>query len=175
MVVDPTLAERVVREVFAQLWLPPSGSRCDAAFGHGCATCERARAAERALAASSNQEESLSIRRLREASTTADPGLLVPSLLTAQMPASSSQPSDIARAKKAAMPAARRMCVVRRRPRQSCGDASDTGTSAGRATPATHPGDGSATRATPARRGTRRPGIAFASTDTPAREARAAE
>jgi len=75
MVVDPTLAERVVREVFAQLWF--ATERC--ALRRSLWTWLRDMArelarAERALAASSNQEESLSIRRLREASTTADPG-----------------------------------------------------------------------------------------------------
>ena len=75
MVVDPTLAERVVREVFAQLWFATERFALRRSLWTWLRDMARELArAERALAASSNQEESLSIRRLREASTPADPG-----------------------------------------------------------------------------------------------------
>lgn len=75
MLIDPTVAERVVREVFAQLWFAAERFPLRRTLWTWLRDMARELArAERALAASSNQDESWSIRRLREASTTADPG-----------------------------------------------------------------------------------------------------
>ena len=75
MLVESTLAERVVREVFTQLWFATERFALPRSLWTWLRDMARELArAERALAASSNQDESWSIRRLREASTTADPG-----------------------------------------------------------------------------------------------------
>src|SRR5258705_9771458 len=75
MVVDPTLAERVVRDVFTQLWFAAERFPLRRSLWTWLREMARELArAEQALAGSSNQEEASSIRRVRAASTTADPG-----------------------------------------------------------------------------------------------------
>ncbi len=75
MLVESALAERVVREVFTQLWFTAERFPLRRSLWTWLREMARELArAEQALAESSNQEDSLSIRRLREASTTADPG-----------------------------------------------------------------------------------------------------
>lgn len=75
MLVDPPLAERVVREVFTQLWF--AAERFP--LGHSLWTWLREMArelarAELALAQSSDREDSSSMRRFHEASTPVHPG-----------------------------------------------------------------------------------------------------
>ncbi len=75
MLVESTLAERVVREVFTQLWFTAERFPLRRSLWTWLREMARELArAEQALAESSNQEDSSSIRRLREPSTTADPG-----------------------------------------------------------------------------------------------------
>ncbi len=75
MLVESALAERVVREVFTQLWFTAERFPLRRSLWTWLREMARELArAEQALAESSNQEDSLSIRRLREASATADPG-----------------------------------------------------------------------------------------------------
>ena len=75
MLVESTLAERVVREVFTQLWFAAERFPLRRSLWTWLREMARELArAEQALAGSSNQEDSSSIRRLSEASTTADPG-----------------------------------------------------------------------------------------------------
>ena len=75
MVVESALAERVVREVFTQLWFTAERFPLRRSLWTWLREMARELArAEQALAESSNQEDASSIRRLREASTTADPG-----------------------------------------------------------------------------------------------------
>jgi len=75
MLVESALAERVVREVFSQLWFAAERFPLRRSLWTWLREMARELArAEQALAESSNQEDSLSIRRLRESSTTADPG-----------------------------------------------------------------------------------------------------
>src|SRR5258705_5980061 len=74
MLVESTLAERVVREVFTQLWFAAERFPLPRSLWTWLREMARELArAEQALAGSSNQEDSSSIRRLSEASTTADP------------------------------------------------------------------------------------------------------
>jgi len=75
MLVESTLAERVVREVFTQLWFAAERLPLRRSLWTWLREMARELArAEQALAGSSNQEDSSSVRRLSEASTTADPG-----------------------------------------------------------------------------------------------------
>ena len=75
MLVESTLAERVVREVFTQLWFAAERFPLRRSLWAWLREMARELArAEQALAESSKQEDSSSIRRLREASTAADPG-----------------------------------------------------------------------------------------------------
>src|SRR6266567_6428707 len=75
MVIDSTLAERVVREVFTQLWFAAERFPLRRSLWAWLREMARELArAEQALAESSKQDDSSSIRRLREASTAADPG-----------------------------------------------------------------------------------------------------
>lgn len=75
MVVESALAERVVREVFTQLWFTAERFPLRRSLWTWLREMARELArAEQALAESSNQEDASSIRRLSEPSTTADPG-----------------------------------------------------------------------------------------------------
>jgi DNA-directed RNA polymerase specialized sigma24 family protein len=75
MVVDPTLAERVVREVFAQLWFAAERFPLRHSLWSWLRDMARELArAEHALAQSPDCEDSSSIRRLHETSATVDPG-----------------------------------------------------------------------------------------------------
>ena len=75
MLVEPTQAERVVREVFTQLWFAAERFPVRRSLWTWLREMARELArAEQALAEPSKQEDSSSIRRLREASTAADPG-----------------------------------------------------------------------------------------------------
>jgi len=74
MLVESTLAERVVREVFTQLWFTAERFPLRRSLWTWLREMARELArAEQALAESGN-EDSSSSRRLREPSTTADPG-----------------------------------------------------------------------------------------------------
>jgi len=94
MLVESTLAERVVREVFTQLWFAAERFPLRRSLWTWLREMARELArAEQALAGSSNQEESSSIRRLSAASTTADPGTV--GAVTARGADAGPEPPDV--------------------------------------------------------------------------------
>ena len=94
MLVESTLAERVVREVFTQLWFAAERFPLRRSLWTWLREMARELArAEQALAGSSNQEDSSSIRRLSAASTTADPGTV--GAVTARGADAGPEPPDV--------------------------------------------------------------------------------
>jgi len=75
MVIDSTLAERVVRDVFTQLWFAAERFPLRRSMWAWLRDMARELArAEQALAGSSNSDDESSIRGLHEASTSVHPG-----------------------------------------------------------------------------------------------------